>query len=251
MAIMGVPQWAHGIGLPELASRLADLADDTADLAFLTDDDWKAVLAPFRLKLGKQRRIDFAIRGLREEHLPDGVENSEAAEVADLRRMFKSGGGQVIARTTCSLVRAIATECAILVSQGGGAGREGLQQMSQANAQAAQAQARIQERVQQAQRAEQAQAQQAQAQQAQARAQMMAQQAQRQAADRQKISMEEPEGPLQAAQRQAQQQMAMQERLPRSRAGGEGGGGGGRRDFDREREAARLAAHKRMLERPF
>ena len=106
------------------------------------------------------------------------------------------------------------------------------------------AQARIQERAQQAQQAEQAQARAQQAQQAQ--------QAQRQAADRQKFSLEEPVGPLQQAQRQAQQ-MAMQERLPRSRGGeqGGGGGGGGRRDFDREREAARLAAHKRMLERPF
>ena len=97
---IGVSQWAHSVGIPELASRLADLADDSADLAFLTDDDWKAVLAPFRLKLGKQRRLDFAIRSLRDEHLPAGAENSEANEVADLRRMFKSGGGQV--RAACA-----------------------------------------------------------------------------------------------------------------------------------------------------
>ena len=80
-------------GVDGLAEHLEALASSRVDLAFLTDEDWARTLAPLPLKLGKRRRVEAAIRELREQNrLPLPPPSGEQREINELQRMFNSGG---------------------------------------------------------------------------------------------------------------------------------------------------------------
>lgn len=66
-----VREWATAANLDgilngQLLKRLELLGDNIADLAYVTDADWEQTLGALRLKLGQQRRVQAAIRALRQ-----------------------------------------------------------------------------------------------------------------------------------------------------------------------------------------
>ena len=65
-----VAAWVSYIGMgdTDLLRTLDSVADDPMDLAFLTGDDWDAILGPMKLKLAKRRRVQAAIDELQTAH---------------------------------------------------------------------------------------------------------------------------------------------------------------------------------------